>query len=150
MPSVVEKKSARVSLRNGRPAPELIFGDLWEYDPAPETADPKLKPRYDLFINGEFVAAKSGKYFDSINPANEQKLAEIALAGKDDVDAAYAAAQRAFENVWGKMPGRERAKYLYRIARLLQDRAREFAVAETMDGGKPINESRDLDVPMAA
>jgi hypothetical protein len=102
------------------------------------------------FINGKFVAPKGGKYFDSINPANEQKLAEIALAGPADVDAAYAAAQRAYDGVWGKLPGRERAKYLYRIARLLQDRAREFAVAETLDGGKPIKESRDFDVPMAA
>ena len=141
-----KKKTTRLS----RPAPELIFGDLWEFDPAPETADPKLKPRYDLFINGEFVAPKSGKYFESINPANEQKLAEIAQATAADVDAAYAAAQRAFESSWGKLPGRERAKYLYRIARLLQDRAREFAVAETLDGGKPIKESRDFDVPMAA
>jgi aldehyde dehydrogenase (NAD+) len=150
MTSLVEKKSPRANVRPGRPAPELIFGDLWEFDPAPETADPKLKARYDLFIGGEFVAPKSGKYFDSLNPANEQKLAEIALAGRDDVDAAYAAAQRAFTATWGKMPGRERAKYLYRIARLLQDRAREFAVAETLDGGKPIKESRDFDVPMAA
>src|SRR3954471_23190084 len=150
MPSVVEKKTSRASTRAGRPAPELIFGDLWEFDPAPEAADPKLKPRYDLFINGEFVAPKSGKYFDSINPATEQKIAEIALAAREDVDAAYQAAQRAFDTVWGRMPGRERAKYLYRIARLLQDRAREFAVAETIDGGKPIKESRDFDVPMAA
>jgi aldehyde dehydrogenase (NAD+) len=150
MPTLTDKKTTRPAVRGGRPAPELIFGDLWEYDPAPETADPKLKPRYDLFINGEFVAPKTGKYFDSINPANEQKIAEIAHAGKDDVDAAYAAAQRAFDTVWGKMPGRERAKYLYRIARLLQDRAREFAVAETLDGGKPIKEARDFDVPMAA
>src|SRR5882757_5037299 len=104
MPTPIhEKKSARSSSRNGRPAPELIFGDLWEYDPAPETAEPRIKPRYDLFINGEFVAPKSGKYFDSINPANEQKLAEIALAGRDDVDAAYQAAQRAFNTTWGKM-----------------------------------------------
>src|SRR5882672_6942630 len=147
MPTLSPEKK---TTRPGRPAPELIFGDLWEFEPAPETAAPKLKPRYDLFINGQFVAAKSGKYFDSINPANEQKLAEIALAGKDDVDAAYQAANRAFETVWGRMPGRERAKYLYRIARLLQDRAREFAVAETIDGGKPIKESRDFDVPMAA
>ena len=144
------KKSPRPAARPGRSAPELIFGDLWEFDPAPETADPKLKPRYDLFINGQFVAPKGGKYFDSINPANEQKLAEIALATPADVDAAYAAAQRAYDGVWGKMPGRERAKYLFRIARLLQDRAREFAVAETLDGGKPIKESRDFDVPMAA
>ncbi len=143
------KKSTRAPVRRGRPAPELIFGDLWEFDPAPETADPKLKPRYDLFIGGEFVAPKSGKYFDSINPANEKKLAEIALAGAADVDAAYAAAEKAFAT-WGALPGRERAKYLFRIARLLQDRAREFAVAETLDGGKPIKESRDFDVPMAA
>ena len=147
---VAKKSSRRVTSRAGRPKPELIFGDLWAFDSAPESADPKLKSRYDLFINGKFVAPKGGKYFDSINPANERKLAEIALAGPADVDAAYAAAKRAAAGVWGKMPGRERAKYLYRIARLLQDRAREFAVAETLDGGKPIKESRDFDVPMAA
>src|SRR2546423_9494670 len=105
MPSLAEKKSSRPPARAGRPAPELIFGDLWDYDPAPESADPKLKARYDLFINGEFVAPKSGKYFDSINPGNEQKLAEIALAGREDVDAAYAAALHAFDTVWVKMPG---------------------------------------------
>ena len=149
MPTVASDKRKPTS-RPGRPAPELIFGDLWEFDPAPETADPKLKPRYDLFIDGKFVPAKSGKYFDSFNPANEQKLAEIAHGAAADVDAAYAAAQKAFTSVWSKLPGRERAKYLFRIARLLQDRAREFAVAETLDGGKPIKESRDFDVPMAA
>jgi aldehyde dehydrogenase (NAD+) len=150
MPSLISEKKKTIPGRNGRPAPELIFGDLWEYDPAPESADPKLKPRYDLFVNGEFVAPAGGKYFETINPANEQKLADIALASTADVDAAYRAAQRAFETSWGKMPGRERGKYLFRIARLLQDRAREFAVAETLDGGKPIKESRDFDVPMAA
>jgi aldehyde dehydrogenase (NAD+) len=129
--------------------PQLIFGDLWEYDPAPETADPKLEKRYDLFIGGKFVAPKSGKYFESINPATEEVLAEIALANQADVDAAYQAAQKAF-TPWSKLAGAERGKYLYRIARLIQDRAREFAVAETMDGGKPIKESRDFDVPMAA
>ena len=144
------KRATGKSTRAARPAPELIFGDLWEYDPAPETADPKLKARYDLFIDGKFVAPKSGKYFDTINPANEQKLAEIARAGAADVDAAFQAARRAYDHVWSRMPGRERAKYLFRIARLLQDRAREFAVAETLDGGKPIKESRDFDVPMAA
>jgi aldehyde dehydrogenase (NAD+) len=127
----------------------LVFGDLWEFDPAPETADPRLKGRYDLFIGGKFVRPRSGKYFDSINPGNERKLAEIALAGPADVDAAYAAASGAFRS-WSTLPGRERGKYLFRIARLLQDRAREFAVAETLDGGKPIKESRDFDVPMAA
>ncbi|MFL5509656.1 MAG: aldehyde dehydrogenase family protein [Gemmatimonadaceae bacterium] len=122
---------------------------MWEYDPAPETADPKLKVRYDLFVGGKFVAPKSGKYFDSINPATEETLAQIALANQADVDAAYQAAQKAF-GAWSRLPGAERGKYLYRIARLIQDRAREFAVAETMDGGKPIKESRDFDVPMAA
>jgi aldehyde dehydrogenase (NAD+) len=133
----------------GGSIPQLIFGDMWEYDPAPETADPKLKPKYDLFIGGKFVAPKSGKYFESVNPATEEVLAEIALASTADVDAAYHAAQKAF-TPWSKLPGAERGKYLYRIARLIQDRAREFAVAETMDGGKPIKESRDFDVPMAA
>ncbi len=129
--------------------PQLIFGDLWEYDPAPETADPRLRKRYGLFIGGKFVSPHSGKYFDSINPATEDPLAEIALADSTDVDKAFQAAQKAFTS-WSKLPGRERGKYLYRIARLIQDRAREFAVAETMDGGKPIKESRDFDVPMAA
>jgi aldehyde dehydrogenase (NAD+) len=152
MPTLTsEKKSPRPTNRaHGRPLPELIFGDLWEFDPAPETADPKLKARYELFIGGKFVAPASGKYFDSINPANEQKIAEMALGGAADVEAAYHAAQQAQTTVWGRMPGKERAKYLYRIARLLQDRAREFAVAETMDNGKPIRETRDFDVPMAA
>jgi aldehyde dehydrogenase (NAD+) len=122
---------------------------LWTFDPAPESADPKLKARYDLFINGRFVAPKGGKYFDTINPGNERKLAEIALAGEADVNAAYAAAQRAFP-AWSRLSGAERSKYLFRIARLLQDRAREFAVAETLNGGKPIKESRDFDVPMTA
>jgi aldehyde dehydrogenase (NAD+) len=152
MPTLTpDKKAARPTGRaGGRPARELIFGDLWEYDPAPETADPKLKPRYDLFIGGRFVPPATGKYFDAINPANEQKLAELALGGAADVDAAYQAAARAFDSGWGRLPGRERGKFLYRVARLLQDRAREFAVAETMDNGKPIRETRDFDVPMAA
>ncbi len=152
------KTAARPPGRSGRPAPararraapELIFGDLWEYDPAPETADPRIQPRYDLFIDGRFVPPAGGKYFDSINPANERKLTELALGGPADVDAACAAATRAFAGEWGRMPGRERGKYLFRIARLLQDRAREFAVAETMDNGKPVRETRDFDVPMAA
>jgi aldehyde dehydrogenase (NAD+) len=139
--------AARTTHGGGRG--RLIFGDLWEFDPAPETADPKLKARYDLFYDGKFVRPRSGRYFDSINPANEEKLAEIALAGPADVDAAYRAAARAFRP-WSALAGRERGKYLFRIARLLQDRAREFAVAETLDGGKPIKESRDFDVPMAA
>src|SRR6187402_2701567 len=150
MPTLTSETKRPARRSQGRPLPELIFGDLWEFDPAPETADPKLKARYDLFIGGKFVAPSSGKYFDSINPANETKLAEIAHANAADVDAAYAAAKKAYDTTWGKLPGRERAKYIFRLARLLQDRAREFAVAETLDGGKPIKESRDFDVPMAA
>ena len=149
MAKTAAKKPVRSSVRPRRPEPALLFGDRWEYDPAPETADPRLQARYELFINGRFVAPRTGRYFDSLNPANERKLAEIALAGEADVDAAYAAAQRAFP-AWSRLPGSERGKYLFRIARLLQDRAREFAVAETMDNGKPIRETRDFDLPMAA
>lgn len=148
MPPSTKPAPARVRPRSS--APELIFGDLWEYDPAPETADPKLKARYDLFINGEFVPAVSGKTFETINPATEKKLADVALAGTEDVDRAFKAAKRAYDDVWSKLSGKERGKYLFRLARLLQDRAREFAVAESINGGKPIKESRDFDVPMAA
>ncbi|TLD71782.1 aldehyde dehydrogenase family protein [Phragmitibacter flavus] len=131
-------------------ARELIFGNLWEYDPAPETASPKLQESYDLFIGGKSVKPRSKQYFDSINPATGLKLASIAQADARDVDEACEAAQGAYDKTWSKLAAAERGKYLYRIARLLQDRSREFAVAETMDGGKPIKESRDFDVPMAA
>ena len=130
-------------------ARELLFGDLWELDPAPESAPAEIADRYGLFIGGKFVAPKSKKYFDSISPRDEEKLSEIAQANDADVDAAYAAAAKAAP-AWAKLSGAERGKYLYRLARLLQDRAREFAVAETLDGGKPIREARDFDVPMAA
>ena len=149
-PALRSRNNGSTKVTSPSASPTLRFGDLWPYDPAPETAEPNLRARYELFINGEFIAPKSGKYFDSINPATEEKLAEIALAGEADVDAAFKAARAAFDGVWGKLPGAERGKYLFRIARLLQDRAREFAVAETLDGGKPIKEARDFDVPMAA
>jgi aldehyde dehydrogenase (NAD+) len=128
----------------------LTFGQKWEYAPAPETVPVNIAPRYELFIGGRFVAPRSGKYFPSINPATEEKLTEIALAGDADVDRAVKAARRAYENVWSKMPPRERGKYLFRIARLIQEKARELAVLETMDGGKPIKESRDVDLPLVA
>ncbi len=129
----------------------LNFGDKWSYAPAPEASDYiKLRSRYPLFINGKFVAPKSGRYFDSINPATEENLAEIAEANAKDVAAAVSSARRAYEKVWRKMPGRERGKYLYRIARLIQEKARELAVLETMDGGKTIKESRDIDLPLVA
>jgi aldehyde dehydrogenase (NAD+) len=129
----------------------LSFGDHWNYAPAPEAADYiKLKRRYELFINGRFVRPKLGRYFDSINPATEEKLAEIAEASDKDVAAAVSAARHAYNSVWRKLPGRERGKYLYRIARLIQEKARELAVIETMDGGKTIKESRDIDLPLVA
>ena len=123
----------------------------WEYSPALESTDHiQLKDQYNLFINGEFSAPKSGKYFKTINPANEKTIAKIAEAGQSDVDYAVASAKKAYEKIWSKMPGKERGKYIYRIARLLQERAREFSVIETMDGGKPIRESRDVDIPLSA
>ena len=123
----------------------------WEYAPAPESTDVvRLEDRYGLFINGEFVEPKSGKRFETINPATEEPLAEIAEAGAEDVGIAVDAARDAYRSRWRDLPGSERAKYLYRIARQLQERAREFAVLETMNGGKPIKESRDIDIPLAA
>jgi aldehyde dehydrogenase (NAD+) len=132
-------------------ARRLNFGGRWDYAPAPEASNYiKIRPRYELFINGQFVRPKSGKYFESINPATEEKLTEIAEGNAQDVDLAVKAARRAYENVWSKMSGRERGKYLYRIARLIQEKSRELAVLETMDGGKTIKESRDVDLPLVA
>ena len=123
----------------------------WEYAPAPEsTGIVRLKDRYGLFVNGEFVEPRSGKWFTTINPATEEPLAEVAEAGPEDVGLAVDAARDAYEQRWRSLPGSERAKYLYRIARQLQERAREFAVLESMNGGKPIKESRDIDLPLAA
>lgn len=124
---------------------------IWDYSPAPESTDHiQLKDQYDLFINGQFNPAVDGKYFDTINPSNEKKIAEVAEAGKADIEKAVASSQKAYEKTWSKMHPKERGKYIYRIARLLLERAREFSVIETMDGGKPIRESRDVDVPLAA
>ncbi len=131
-------------------AVRLNFSTDWAYAPAPESVKPEIKSRYELFINGKFVPPVKGKYFDTINPANEKKLSEVAAATAEDVDKAVKAARNAYNNVWGKMPGAERGKYIYRIARVLQERAREFAIIESMDGGKSIRESRDVDVPLAA
>jgi len=126
-------------------------GTDWGYAPAPERTDHiRLKERYGLFIGGKFVPPISGKYFKTINPANEKVLAEVADAGEKDIDRAVKAARQAYEKFWKKMPGRERGKYVYRIARLIQERARELAVVESMDGGKPIRESRDVDIPLSA
>ena len=122
----------------------------WDYAPSPEsTSHIQLKEKYDLYINGKWEKPTSGKYFESINPANEKILAQIAHANQADVDKAVQAARSAYETVWSKLSGAERGKYIYRIARLMQERARELAVIETLDGGKPIRESRDIDIPLA-
>ncbi|MBE2227839.1 MAG: aldehyde dehydrogenase family protein [Ignavibacteria bacterium] len=121
---------------------------VWEYAPSPEAKDHiEIKPQYDLFINGKWQKAK--KYFATVNPATEEKISEAALASKDDVNRAVLSAERAYNKVWSKTPPKERAKYIFRIARIMQEKAREFAVIETMDGGKPIKESKSVDVPLA-
>lgn len=123
---------------------------VFEYAPAPESrAIANLKDHYKPFVNGEFVDG-SGEPLKTINPATEEVLAEVGTASKSDVDTAVKAARKAYNNVWSKMPGTERAKYLFRIARLIQERSRELAVLESLDNGKPIKESRDSDVPTAA
>ena len=120
------------------------------YSLAPESTNHiEIKERYPLFIKGKFSEPQSGKYFSTINPATEKKLSEVAVANQADVDFAVKSARNAYKNVWSKMPPKERSKYIYRIARVLQERGREFAVIESMDGGKPIRESRDIDIPLA-
>jgi aldehyde dehydrogenase (NAD+) len=126
------------------------FNGGWDYSPSPESiGHVKLKERYDLYIDGKFVAPNSGKYFQTTNPATEKVLAEVAHADESDVDKAVKAARKAYENVWSKLSAKERGKYIYRIARLMQEKARELAVVETLDSGKTIRESRDVDVPLA-
>jgi aldehyde dehydrogenase (NAD+) len=121
------------------------------YDPAPESrAVAHLRPSYGLFIDGEFTDPSSHESFDTLNPATEDVLARVAQASAQDVDRAVASARRAYEKVWSKTTGAERAKYLFRIARLIQERARELAVVESLDNGKAIRESRDVDIPLAA
>jgi aldehyde dehydrogenase (NAD+) len=126
-------------------------GLKFSYSPAPEAKNiVKIKARNELFIDGKFVAPKSGEYFKTLNPASEEVLAEVAEASAADVDAAVSAARQAYEKVWSKMSGKERGRILFRVARILQERAREFAVLETLDNGKPIKESRDIDIPLVA
>ena len=148
-------KKASPAAAAARPAETQVGADLttagWEYAPAPEARDiATIAPEYGLFIGGEFVPAASGRQLTTINPATEEPLAQVAEAGAPDVDAAVQAAATAYERVWRRMPGAERAKYLFRIARIIQERAREFAVLESLDNGKPVRESRDVDVPLAA
>ena len=123
--------------------------DAWEYSSALDTTKVTIESKSKLFIGGKFVSPKSRSWFATINPATETKLSDVACAGKADVEAAVKAAKTALPK-WSRLSGTERAKYLYRVARRIQERAREFAILETMDGGKPIKESRDVDIPLAA
>src|SRR4051794_13754632 len=123
----------------------------FEYAPAPESRSiVDIRSSYGLFIGGEFVDAVGGRSFKTISPATEEVLAEVSDASEEDVNLAVKAARRAYTRVWSRLSGRERSKYLFRIARILQERSRELAVLETIDNGKPIKESRDVDVPTAA
>jgi aldehyde dehydrogenase (NAD+) len=123
----------------------------WDYAPAPEARDiVTLEERYGLYVGGEFVEPRSGEYFETLDPSKAESIAEVAQAGTEDVDLAVGAARDAFENGWSEVSPAERAKYLFRIARILQERSREFAVLESLNGGKPIRESRDVDLPLSA
>ena len=126
------------------------FKASWTYDEAPESTDHiQIKKQYDLYIDGQFIKPIKGQYFDTIDPSNNKKIASVAEASVEDVDVAVNAARKAFKG-WSNLSGKERGKYIFRIARLIQERAREFAVIESLDGGKPIRESRDIDIPLAA
>lgn len=127
-----------------------MFKAAWTYNEAPESTDHiQLKKKYDLYIDGKFTKPVNGKYFDTIDPSTNEKIASVAEATSEDIDKAVEAARKAFGS-WSKLTGKERGKYIFRIARLIQERAREFAVIESLDGGKPIRESRDIDIPLAA
>ena len=131
--------------------PALIWNSNWEYSPAPESAKPAaIAKKYELFIDGKWQQPADKKYFKTINPATEEVLSEVATASKKDVDIAVTAARNAYEKYWKKLSGAERGKYIFRVARIMQERARELAITETLDGGKPIKESRDFDIPTAA
>ena len=130
---------------------KLNLKSNWELAPSLEsTSHVKLRKEYNLFIGGKWVKPSSGKYFDTTNPATEEKLASIANGNAKDVDLAVKAARKAYDTTWSKLSGKERGKYIFRIARIMQERAKELAVVETLDGGKPIRESRDIDIPLAA
>jgi aldehyde dehydrogenase (NAD+) len=144
------RKSSSKKIKSAAIKP-LRFDTDWQYDPAPESASAaRIDPEYNLFINGKWQQPINRKYFDAINPANEQRLTRIAAASEKDVDQAVRAARQAYEKTWKKMKPAERGKYIFRIARMIQEKARELAIIETLDGGKPIRESRDFDVPTAA
>lgn len=144
---------AKTPSKKAKPArvKPLRFDTDWQYDPAPESAAAaRIESQYNLFIDGKWQKPLAEKYFETINPANEQVLSRVAESDATDVDRAVRAARNAYEKVWKKMAPAERGKYIFRIARIMQEKARELAIVETLDGGKPIRESRDFDVPTAA
>ncbi len=133
------------------PGSKLDFGTSWEYSDAPQgTEHVQIDERYKLFIGGEFVAPEKGRYFKTVNPATEEVISEVAEATRQDINKAVESARKAYDKQWSALSGRERGKYLFRLARLIQERAREFSIIESMDGGKPIRESRDVDIPLSA
>lgn len=144
------QRAARIQTGSGETF-SLKPGLAFTYAPSLESTDVvRLSDRHELFIGGKFVQPKSGRYFASINPATTKPLSEIAEANSEDVDLAVQTARRAYDKTWSKLSGRERGRYLFRIARIIQERSRELAVLETLDNGKPIRESRDFDVPLVA
>jgi len=146
-----ESTTKETSYKPTSPNSKLDFASFWEYAPAPESpANLEIKDKYDLFIGGKFQKPSKGRYFKSVNPSSTEVITEFAEATQKDVDKAVKSARKAFNGEWSKISAKSRGKYIYRIARMLQERAREFAIAESMDGGKPIRESRDVDIPLAA
>jgi len=146
-----ETKTKETTYKPTSPNSKLDFASLWEYSAAPESsANLEIKEKYDLFIGGKFVKPSKDRYFKSVNPSSNEEVTQFAEATQKDVDKAVKAARKAFKGEWSDLNPSSRGKYIYRIARMLQERAREFAIAESIDGGKPIRESRDVDIPLAA
>ena len=143
---------------NGAPKPtspnsdlKFDFASFWEYSDAPESSDfVEISEKYGHFIGGKFVKPAKGRYMTSINPATGEPLTQFAEGTSEDIDKAVKSARKAYEKIWSKLSGRERGKYIYRLARMIQERSRELAITESLDGGKPIRESRDVDVPLSA
>ncbi len=151
MAHTMTKRESETALEATGAVVALDFGKAWDYAPAPESPDHvHIDPRYGLFIGGRWVTPRSGRFFQTINPSTEEVLSEVADANAQDVDDAVKAAREAYDTYWSRMRGADRAKYIFRIARAIQEKARELAIVESMDGGKPIKESRDIDLPLAA
>ena len=150
MGKLTKIESTKIKKGPDHEKPAIVFGHQWDYAPAPEATDFfKINKRYELFIGGKWQKPKSKSYFATISPSTEETLAEVAEADDNDVDAAVVAARHAYDRYWSRLTPSDRSKYLFRIARALQEKARQFAVVESLNGGKPIKESRDVDIPLA-